>query len=187
MHGGPVGFDAVVWTKIDEPTIFTKAEVEKLNTLDPKSYAIFRLTSSDGDQGYPGQLTAETLIVLVNGGEVASAEQALGGVTIVYRAKLDGEATVSPVNLTQVSYLPPATLLRRSFNNPALGIQPRCESSGTRNNDQRPYIGPRGELISFSSFQLLTFVCCRPDRSPGDQGFRQLFQGLRTDRPGCCA
>lgn len=101
LHGGPVAFDAVVWTKIDEPTLFTEAELAKLKTLDPQSYTIFRLTSQDGDQGYPGKLLAETLIALVSGGTSDSTEKALGGVTIVYRAKLEDPATVTPVNLTQ--------------------------------------------------------------------------------------
>ncbi|KAF5342062.1 hypothetical protein D9611_002072 [Ephemerocybe angulata] len=102
LHGGPIAFDAVVWTKIGEPTLFTQAEVEKLKTLDPSAYAIFSLTSEDGDQGYPGKLVSETLIVLVSGAGVpTSAEQALGAVTIVYRAKLEDKNTVTPVNITQ--------------------------------------------------------------------------------------
>ncbi|KAF6740947.1 galactose mutarotase-like domain-containing protein [Ephemerocybe angulata] len=95
LHGGPIAFDAVVWTKIDEPTLFTQAEVEKLKTLDPSAYAIFSLTSEDGDQGYPGKLVSETLIVLVSGAGVpTSAEQALGAVTIVYRAKLEDKKPI---------------------------------------------------------------------------------------------
>ncbi|KAJ3548486.1 hypothetical protein NMY22_g1244 [Coprinellus aureogranulatus] len=97
LHGGPVGWDAVVWTKVDEPSLFTKAETGKLKSLDPASYAIFRLTSPDGDQGYPGKVIAETLLALVN----PEADGSLGAVTIVYRAKLDDEATVTPINLTQ--------------------------------------------------------------------------------------
>ena len=96
-----MAWDAVTWTKVDEPSLFTKAEVEKLKSLDPASYAVFRLTSPNGDQGYPGTLTAETVLALVKPGEDVS----LGAVTIVYRAKLDDEATVTPVNLTQV--MPP--------------------------------------------------------------------------------
>lgn len=97
LHGGPVAWDAVVWTKVDEPTLFTKAEIEKLKSLDPASYSVFRLTSPDGDQGYPGKLTAETLLSLVSPG----GEGSLGAVGIIYRAKLEDEGTVTPVNLTQ--------------------------------------------------------------------------------------
>ncbi|TEB33509.1 galactose mutarotase-like protein [Coprinellus micaceus] len=97
LHGGPVAWDAVSWAKVNEPSLLTKAEVEKLKSLDPASYAVFRLTSANGDQGYPGKLTAETVLALVK----PEGEGSLGAVAIVYRAKLDDEATVTPVNLTQ--------------------------------------------------------------------------------------
>ncbi|KAJ2929873.1 hypothetical protein H1R20_g7213, partial [Candolleomyces eurysporus] len=105
LHGGPVGFDAVVWSIAkDDPSLFTEAEVSKLKAADPASYTIFRYVSPDGDQGYPGKLTVETLIALVDAPSTnasVTAERPLGAVTIVYRAKLNDQATVTPVNLTQ--------------------------------------------------------------------------------------
>jgi len=91
-----------------------------LKARDPSSYAIFRLVSPDGDQGYPGKLVTETLIALVDG---EGGSQSLGAVAIVYRAKLEDEATVTPVNLTQVS-VSSHSLMSSDFS-PALGLQSR--------------------------------------------------------------
>jgi aldose 1-epimerase len=76
-----------------------------LKAADPASYTIFRYVSPDGDQGYPGTLTVETLLALVDAPSADASvvdERPLGAVTIVYRAKLNDQATVTPVNLTQV-------------------------------------------------------------------------------------
>ncbi|KAJ2917534.1 hypothetical protein MD484_g2872, partial [Candolleomyces efflorescens] len=105
LHGGPIGLDAVVWSIAKDPSLFTEAELAKLKAADPASYAIFRYVSPDGDQGYPGKLTVETLIALVDAPSADASvvdERSLGAVTIVYRAKLNDQATVTPVNLTQV-------------------------------------------------------------------------------------
>lgn len=91
-------------------TLFTNAELDHLHTT---STALFRLVSPDGDQGFPGALLIETLVTLVApveqerhyvkpGDTVEPVEYELGSVVIVYRAKLQTENTVTPVNLTQV-------------------------------------------------------------------------------------
>ncbi|KAJ7483540.1 hypothetical protein FB451DRAFT_1029358, partial [Mycena latifolia] len=81
------------------------------------SYAVFRLVSPDGDQGYPGKLITEALIAVIEPGEqerkyrkpgdtTENEEYDLGSVVFVYRAKLDegDKQVVTPVNLTQASH-----------------------------------------------------------------------------------
>lgn len=66
---------------------------------------VFRLTSPNGDQGFPGTLLVEVLVGLVAQGQAASnvkGEHNLGSILFVYRAKLLDDNTVTPVNLTQV-------------------------------------------------------------------------------------
>ncbi|KAJ3997065.1 galactose mutarotase-like domain-containing protein [Lentinula boryana] len=114
LHGGPVGFDSLCWTRLTPntpPALFTEAELAHLPPLSvATSYGIFRLVSPDGDQGYPGTMSTEVLIALippveqerkyVEPGQVApSAEWDLGSILYVYRAKVD--KGVTPVNLTQ--------------------------------------------------------------------------------------
>ncbi|KAF9058964.1 galactose mutarotase-like protein [Rhodocollybia butyracea] len=114
LHGGPTGFDSLPWellTPTSPPQLFTPAELAHLPPLSPPtSYAIFRLVSPDGDQGFPGELTTEVLVALVPpseeerqylepGEQSAGAEWDLGSVVYVYRAKVD--KGVTPVNLTQ--------------------------------------------------------------------------------------
>lgn len=116
LHGGPKGFDAVIWTLLspDEPAaLFTTVELGHLSSLT-SAYAIFRLISESGDQGYPGKLIVEAVVALVSPGgnhgmhaDYATSEYDLGSIVIVYRAKLDeGEnKVVTPINLTQVRTL----------------------------------------------------------------------------------
>ncbi|KAF9444690.1 galactose mutarotase-like protein [Macrolepiota fuliginosa MF-IS2] len=105
LHGGPTGYDAVVWTvlsKDEAPQLFSKSEVERIRSLPGSAYALFRLVSPDGDQGYPGELLTEVLIALVSPTPEQSQAGKVGHVVIVYRSKLTGqEKTVTPVNLTQ--------------------------------------------------------------------------------------
>ncbi|KAF8805389.1 galactose mutarotase-like protein [Phlegmacium glaucopus] len=113
LHGGPVGFDAVPWTLLsegDHPTLFSAAEVSNLTPSESTvpSYAFFRLISVSGDQGFPGKLVIEALIALIGpvmpqGSVTTSAEDSVGSIVIVYRAKLDEGPTkvVTPINLTQ--------------------------------------------------------------------------------------
>ncbi len=87
--------------------------------------SIFKFTSPDGDQGYPGTLYVEVLLALTEppavpepqspaGGSrfsnrsTSQEERLLGSVIVVYRAKLLEEGKVTPVNLTQVGrYISP--------------------------------------------------------------------------------
>ncbi|KAF5374514.1 hypothetical protein D9615_009094 [Tricholomella constricta] len=79
------------------------------------AYAIFRLVSPDGDQGYPGKLIVEALVALIGPGEqerkyrtpadvpqAIAPEYDLGSIVLTYRAKIDeGKEVVTPINLTQ--------------------------------------------------------------------------------------
>ncbi|KAF8181511.1 galactose mutarotase-like domain-containing protein [Pholiota molesta] len=113
LHGGPVGYDALPWSIVtpDEPaTLFSVAELSQINALDESSYAIFRLRSPAGDQGYPGTLLIEVFVGLIAPSKdhllqrsdgPDEIEYSLGSAVIVYRAKLEEPNTVTPVNLTQ--------------------------------------------------------------------------------------
>lgn len=116
LHGGPVGFDALPWTVLtDKDTIqlFSKTEVAHIRALPQSTYAVFRLESPSGDQGYPGSLIAEVLLALVSPGNSQSPlvsgrqpteEYSVGGLVIVYRTCLREANSITPVNLTQVGY-----------------------------------------------------------------------------------
>ncbi|KIO34641.1 hypothetical protein M407DRAFT_240484 [Tulasnella calospora MUT 4182] len=112
LHGGHDGFDKRVFTPVDPSdfsaySLFSEAEKEQIVQLMPAA-AIFKFTSPDKDEGYPGQLDLEVLVALVQPGSAPKSklegEYELGSVIIVYRAKVEGEGgkkTVTPVNLTQ--------------------------------------------------------------------------------------
>jgi aldose 1-epimerase len=108
LHGGPTGFDSIVWTVLgaeEAPQLFSKSEIERIHGLPAKTFALFRSISPDGDQGYPGELLTEVLIALVPSTAGRSSVAKLGHVVIVYRAKLKGQKkAVTPVNLTQVTF-----------------------------------------------------------------------------------
>lgn len=113
LHGGPTGFDALPWTLLSPETpsnLFSVTELAHLSSPN-STHAIFRLTSADGDQGYPGKLVVEALVALVGPGEQDHKyengdrpEYDLGSIVLAYRAKLDeeGKEVVTPINLTQV-------------------------------------------------------------------------------------
>lgn len=113
LHGGHDGFDKRVFAVVDPSdfsaySLFSDSEKEQIIGLMPAA-AIFKLTSPDKDEGYPGQLDLEVLVALVQPGSAPKSkidgEYQLGSVIIVYRAKVEGEdgkKTVTPVNLTQV-------------------------------------------------------------------------------------
>ena len=92
LHGGPKGFDDVDWDVIHpmEATLFS--DNEKISIGSIPAAVIFRYTSPDGDQGFPGTLLIEVLVGLVNPGqnapESAQGEYHLGSILFVYRAKL---------------------------------------------------------------------------------------------------
>jgi aldose 1-epimerase len=75
LHGGTQGFDKVLWT---------------IETVTPGSVT-FRYVSTDGDQGYPGKLTAKAVYTLSDNNEL----------TVEYSAKTD-KPTI--VNLTNHAY-----------------------------------------------------------------------------------
>jgi aldose 1-epimerase len=79
LHGGDKGFDKNVWT------------VEELPSIPEAAAAKLTLVSKDGDQGYPGTLTATVTYTFNNKNEL----------TIAYEATTD-KPTV--VNLTSHSY-----------------------------------------------------------------------------------
>lgn len=112
LHGGPRGFDAVIWTLLTPetpPTLFTAHELDHFSASSTSAHAIFRLISPDGDQGYPGKLIVEALVALIGPSKYPTYEEHLtpeydlGSIVVVYRAKLEeGEKkVVTPVNLTQ--------------------------------------------------------------------------------------
>jgi len=78
LHGGPDGFDRRVWDLLDT------------DGAESGGAALFRLVSPGGDQGFPGELTAQALYEL-SGDEL----------TVTYTATCD-EPTV--VNLTNHGY-----------------------------------------------------------------------------------
>lgn len=78
LHGGPDGFDRRVWDLLDT------------DGADTGGAALFRLVSPDGDQGFPGAVTAQALYEL-SGDEL----------TITYTATCDAPTVV---NLTNHGY-----------------------------------------------------------------------------------
>lgn len=107
LHGGPKGFDDVDWDVIHpmEATLF--GDKEKISIGSIPAAVVFRHTSPDGDQGFPGTLLIEVLVGLINPGQSApetiQGEYHLGSILFVYRAKLLDEKKATPINLTQVS------------------------------------------------------------------------------------
>ncbi|KAI4520280.1 galactose mutarotase-like protein [Schizophyllum commune Loenen D] len=108
LHGGPVGFGDVPWTQLPastKPTLFSATEVAALGAPSG-AFAFFAHDSPAGDQNYPGALHLEALVALIPPASTSSsptAEQPLGSVLLLYRAKLaDTDAPlVTPINLTQ--------------------------------------------------------------------------------------
>ena len=110
LHGGQVGFDERSWEPIPIPPSPGEVELfsdKELGTIasEVATASIFKYTSEDGEQGYPGKLRVEALIGLLQPDSSRasdSGELNLGSVFIVYRAKLLEEDKVTPINLTQV-------------------------------------------------------------------------------------
>ena len=93
---------------LSESKLFNDKEKQSIGSSP--AFAIFRLVSPDGDQGYPGTLLVEVLVGLLNPGQTTITtpkdEYGLGSIFFVYRAKIinEGKKIVTPVNLTQVRY-----------------------------------------------------------------------------------
>ena len=119
LHGGPHGFDTATFTPIPldaaspsgsgPGSLFTAAELVTLQTAFPSgSCALFRHTSQDGDQGYPGTVLVEVVVGLLPPQSPGSnaEEYHLGSAVFIYRAKLvdEGKKVVTPINLTQVCF-----------------------------------------------------------------------------------
>ncbi|KAF9534010.1 galactose mutarotase-like domain-containing protein [Crepidotus variabilis] len=113
LHGGPKGFDAVPWTLLTEKDalqLFSKAEAARIRAQPESSFAVFRLESPSGDQGYPGSLIVEVLVALISPDHQQKisentpqneVDNRVGSLALVYRAKLREANAVTPVNLTQ--------------------------------------------------------------------------------------
>ena len=112
LHGGPKGFDSLIWTLLEsfsQSSLFTKSELDTIVTEIPgeTSKSMWRLVSEDGDQGFPGRLTVEVLIGLKESPQQTEkeAELKLGSIVVIYRARVEGksgERVVTPINLAQV-------------------------------------------------------------------------------------
>ncbi|THH04870.1 hypothetical protein EW145_g5208 [Phellinidium pouzarii] len=105
LHGGPKGFDDVDWEVVHPSQATLFSDEEKVSIGSIPSTVVFRYTSPDGDQGFPGTLLTEVLVGLLNPGQAgidsAKGEYHLGSILFVYRAKLLEEGKVTPINLTQ--------------------------------------------------------------------------------------
>ncbi|KAI5119636.1 hypothetical protein M0805_008998 [Coniferiporia weirii] len=105
LHGGPKGFDDVDWDVVHPSQATLFSDEEKVSIGSIPACAVFRYTSPDGDQGFPGTLVTEVLVGLLNPGQAeinnAKGEYHLGSILFVYRAKLLEEGIVTPINLTQ--------------------------------------------------------------------------------------
>ncbi|KAI0755969.1 galactose mutarotase-like protein [Irpex lacteus] len=107
LHGGVTGWDSVPWTPLLDPSqiqLFTPKELETIGAeLQPPSAVVFTRTSEDGEEGFPGRVRVEVLVALAppKGNQVEKEETNLGAVVLLYRAKLEEEGKVTPINLTQ--------------------------------------------------------------------------------------
>jgi hypothetical protein len=138
LHGGRTGFDAHVWETLPGPgaaTLLTPSERAWLEAeaVGP-SAAVFARTSDDGEEGYPGRLRTEVVVALVPPKGKAIDERdggyCLGSLLVLYRAKLEEEEKVTPINLTQVCLCQRSGGMRRSCGWVALGLQSGRLASG---------------------------------------------------------
>jgi aldose 1-epimerase len=110
LHGGVKGWDSLIWTPLLDPSeaqLFTPEELQTISAeLQPPTGVIFSRTSEDGEEGFPGKLRVEVLVALVppKGNQVEKEEVNLGAIVLLYRAKLEEQNKITPINLTQASY-----------------------------------------------------------------------------------
>ncbi|KAI0090921.1 galactose mutarotase-like protein [Irpex rosettiformis] len=107
LHGGQTGWDSLVWTPLLDPSEVKLFTADELQTIDaeitPPSGLVFTRTSEDGEEGFPGRVRVEVLVALVppKGNQIEKEQVNLGAVVLLYRAKLEEEGKVTPINLTQ--------------------------------------------------------------------------------------
>jgi aldose 1-epimerase len=104
-----------VFEQVDSPEklhLFSPSEKEVISRGAIPAYALFKHVSAEGDQGFPGEMTVEVLVGLTEPSPAQvtgpQEEYDLGSLFVVYRAKVagkDDKKIVSPINLTQVSYI----------------------------------------------------------------------------------
>ena len=58
LHGGRVGFDRVRWEKVSSGSSVFSTDESGTRTISPGATVLFAHRSPDGDEGYPGTLTA---------------------------------------------------------------------------------------------------------------------------------
>ena len=86
--GGP--WDCVTWAHLPRPSMYTQAECDVWDAS-----ACFVHESPAGDQGYPGRVRVEALV------GVRAGVSSLGQVHVEYRARIEDEASATPLNVTQ--------------------------------------------------------------------------------------
>ncbi|MFH5802735.1 aldose epimerase family protein [Alienimonas sp. DA493] len=91
LHGGDVGFDQVRWeTFVPGRDETARQALTRFSDLPIGSTVVFEYTSPDGEQGYPGELTATVAYTLLG-----------DTLTVRYHATTTQS---TPVNLTQHTY-----------------------------------------------------------------------------------
>ena len=162
LHGGVTGFDFHVWEALPDigaATLFTPAEAAfAAREFAPQSAAVFARTSPDGEEGFPGALRVETLVALVpprgRAVDAATGAHCLGSVLLVYRAKLEADQGLTPVNLTQVR--PPSRLRGVSAHARSTGASTSMRRSRTASRRSRGTRSACRCVLPSRSFLLLT-------------------------------
>lgn len=100
LHGGHVGWGKRVW---EGPTPVGIKEIPGLEggKLKGGESVVFKLTSEDGDEGYPG--TVEATVTYTAGTQTTSSGKEIQVLGIEYQVELLGGADATLVNLTNHS------------------------------------------------------------------------------------
>ncbi|RDW77288.1 galactose mutarotase-like protein [Coleophoma cylindrospora] len=100
LHGGLEGWGKRVW---DGPKPVGTRKIDGLSgELNGGESVSFKLTSEDGDQGYPG--TVEVEVIYTTGTQQSPEGKEVRVLGIEYEAKLVGGADETVVNITNHSY-----------------------------------------------------------------------------------